>query len=220
MSKKFKFAILALSVYLLSACGGGGSSSETIYEEPITPYTSFGSVIDQGIEILTASGADGDILMAFDELNEPDFILADGRASMNIDNVQRSETYSFSCPDGTSAQISFFEDYAGGIEEVSAIVNGQTIDCISTYPSGLVPTTIGSSASIYDLIVLSDVSDVGDYISTNCPSEESANNPFNQDLDPDPSICETGLFVDITVTDDDNITHLLSYESVSIPLLD
>ncbi len=218
MSKEFKLTILALSVYLLSACGGG-SSYETIYEEPLTPYTSFGSVRDevQGRTISTAAGADGDILVVIDEFNEPDFVLENAPTSMNVDNVQRSETFSFSCPDGTNAKISFFENFATGVEEIIATANGLRIDCTSTYPTGLLPTTIGSSSSIYDLLVSSDVSEVGEYITTNCPGESSVNNPLNEDLEPDASLCDVSLVVDTTVTDDNGITHLISYESVSIP---
>ncbi len=216
MSKKFKFAILSISVFLLTACGGG-SSNETVDEEPITPYTSFGSAQNQGRTFSTAVGTDGDILAIIDEFDELKFELADGRAFMNIFNVQRAETYSFSCPDGDYAKISFFENYATGVEVVSARINGRRINCSSTYPTGFFPSVIGSSSSISDLIVFWDVSDAGEYISTNCPDESSANNPFNVDLDPDPSLCEASLFVDATVTDDEGYTHLISYESVSIP---
>ena len=219
MNKKIKLVTLALSVTLLSACGGGssGDSVDTTIEEPITPYTSFGSDQNQGRTVSTAAGFDGDISVIIDEFNEPDFELVNGIASMNIDNVERSETYTFNCPDGSNAKVSFFENYATGVEEISATVNGQTVNCTTTYPIGFFPTTIGSSESIYNLLVFSDVSDTGEYIFTNCPDESSTNNPLNQNLNPNPSLCETGLFTDTIVTDDNGKTHLISYENVSVP---
>lgn len=216
MNKIIKLAVLALSVFILNACGGG-SSHDRFDDEPIAPYTSFGSSQNQGRTVSTAAGADGDILVFIDELNEINLVLAAGRASMNIADVQRSETYSFSCPDGTNAQVSFFENYATGVEEVSASINGQIINCTSTYPTSLFPSVIESPSSISDLLVLWNVSDAGEYITSNCPSEESVNNPFNLDIDPDPSQCETSFFMDATVTDDDGITHLVSSERLSIP---
>ncbi|MEH6457502.1 MAG: hypothetical protein V7749_14325 [Cocleimonas sp.] len=218
MSKKLKFAFLSLSIFLLSACGGG-SSNGPIDEEPLTPYTVFGSDRDeaQGRTISTAAGADGDIMVVIDELNEPDFALVDGLASMVIVNVQRSETFSFSCPDGTNAKISFFENFATGVEEIIATANGQRLDCRSTYQTDLVPTIVGSSSSISDLLVLSDVSDVNVLISTTCPNVSSVNNPLNEDLEPDAALCDVSLVVDTTVTDDEGFTHLISYESISTP---
>lgn len=216
MNKNFNFVVLALSsVFLLSACGG--SSRDRFNDEPITPNTVFGSAQNQGRTVLTAAGTDGDISVFIDGSNEFNFFLAAGRESINIDDVQRSETFSFSCPDGTNAQVSFFENFATGVEEISASINGQTIDCRSTYPTGIVPSVIESPASISDLLVLSGVSDTSGFITSNCPREESVNNPFSIDLDPDPSQCDTSLFVDATVTDDEGITHLISYERISIP---
>ncbi len=218
MNKKFKFAALALSVSLLSACGGGGSSSaDTADDESLTPYTIYGSLQNQGRTESTAAGFDGDISISIDEFNDPEFELVNGIASMNVDNVQRSETYTFSCPDGSNGKVTFFDNYVTGVEEVTARVNGQTVDCSTSYPTDFFPATIGSSASISDLLFFWEASDAGEYISTNCPINDSASNPLNQDLDPNPSLCETAFFSDITVTDEFGNTHLVSFERVSIP---
>lgn len=220
MNKVSKFTILSLSACLLTACGGGGGNrNDGASDEPLTPYNSFGSLQNQGRTISAAAGSDGDIVATIDEESEINFELADGLATMNIDNVERAETYSVTCPDGTDVKVSFFENFATGVERVSATYNGQSLRCSSTYPTGLVPAVVGSSSSIYDLISVSDVSDVGEYISTNCPDESSANNPLSEleDFETDVTICESSVVTDITVTDDIGNTHLISSESISVP---
>ena len=216
MNQTFKFVTLTLSAIILSACGGGGSDS-VAEEEPLTPYTSFGSDQNQGRTISTAIGADGDISAIIDEFNEPDFQLVAGLAAMGVDNVNRAETFTFDCPNGDNAKVTFFENYANAVEEVSAVVNGRRISCKTTYPAGSYPSTIGSSASISDLILAWDVSDSGEYISTDCPDESSPDFDLIQDLEPNPSICETGYVMDATVTDDEGNKHLVSFESISVP---
>lgn len=216
MNKISKAASLSLLVSLLSACGGGSGNSGN---EPITPYDVYGSEQNLGRTISIAAGTDGAIEAIKNSETEIEFELVDGLATMNIVNVERLETYSFSCTDGQSGNITFSENFAAGTEQISASFNGQSLNCSTTYPTGLVPSVVGSSSSISDLIVVTDVSDTGDYISSNCPDESTVNDPITKinDYETETTECETSIVMDATITDDTGNTHLISYETVSVP---
>jgi len=199
-------------IIFLTACGGGGVGDSTAISggvngvDPVVEFTlkqSRSVKVDSRTVLYTSEGGYNGHIQYFTKhyangISDEEFQLMAEIESLNITDVQREQSASFSCKDGSTLKVNISSDFSSGEVISTGTHNGMSISCQSNFRSSL-PTNIFDRQSISALLKGWGVN-YGMANSSNCTHQIEDMNGFSKD-------CTGAGLVNYTVTDSTGKIH-------------